>query len=255
MNANQFCPNGMLYTIKAGDTFFRIAQTHGVSLNALIAANPGVDPNRLFIGQVICIPTSGPGPTPGTCPSGTTSYTIRSGDTLFILAQRFNTTVEAIIRANPNINPNNLQVGQIICIPTSTPGPGPTPGACPILRQGSRGADVVRLQQLLISNGFNPGAVDGIFGANTHSAVIAFQRSRGLVADGVVGVNTWTALGVNCNPSTTCPSGTISYTIRPGDTLFMLAQRYNTTVEAIMRVNPGINPNSLQIGQIICIPQ
>lgn len=90
---------------KAGDSFFLIAQTFGVSLDALLAANPGVNPDRLFIGQVICVPT------------GIFSYTIKAGDTFFILAERYNTKLNAIQRANPNVNPNNLQIGQIICIP------------------------------------------------------------------------------------------------------------------------------------------
>ena len=50
-----------------------------------------------------------------------------------------------------------------------------------------------------------------------------------------------------------CPGGTV-YTIRPGDTFFSLAARFNTTVQAIMNANPGVNPNNLQIGQQICIP-
>ena len=50
-----------------------------------------------------------------------------------------------------------------------------------------------------------------------------------------------------------CPGGTV-YTIRPGDTLSSLAGRFNTTVDAIIRVNPGIVPTNLQIGQQICIP-
>jgi LysM repeat protein len=44
-------------------------------------------------------------------------YTIQAGDTFFTLAQRFGTTVQAIQQANPGVNPNNLQIGQQICIP------------------------------------------------------------------------------------------------------------------------------------------
>ncbi|HZK00903.1 MAG TPA: LysM peptidoglycan-binding domain-containing protein [Tissierellaceae bacterium] len=187
------------------------------------------------------------------CGPGTTSYVIRSGDTFFNLASRFNTTVDAIMRANPGVDPNRLFIGQVICIPTSTPPTQP----CPTLRLGSRGASVTELQRRLLSFGFNPGPIDGIFGSQTQAAVISFQRSRNLVADGVVGVQTWTALGVNCGttpPPTTCPTGSQPYTIRSGDTLFNLANRFNTTVDAIIRINPGINPNDLQIGQVICIP-
>jgi LysM repeat protein len=109
------CP-GRVYTVRSGDTLFSIAQAQGVSLDALRAANPAVDPNRLSVGQLLCIPTA-PAPAPGVCPPNTSAYSVRAGDTFFTLAQRFGTTVEAIRRANPNVNPNALQIGQQLCIP------------------------------------------------------------------------------------------------------------------------------------------
>ncbi len=48
-------------------------------------------------------------------------------------------------------------------------------------------------------------------------------------------------------------SGTIRYTIRPYDTLWMLAQVFNTTVDSMMELNPGIDPRNLQVGQVIAI--
>lgn len=54
------------------------------------------------------------------CPFGTLSYVIQYGDTLWILAKRFNTTIEAIIMTNPGINLENTYVGQSICIPVSS---------------------------------------------------------------------------------------------------------------------------------------
>lgn len=111
------CP-GRVYTVRSGDTMFAIANTQGVSLAALEAANPAVDPNRLSVGQLICIPTGpAPGPTPRPCPPNTTSYTVKAGDTFFTLAQHFSTSVEAIRRANPSVDPNALQIGQHLCIP------------------------------------------------------------------------------------------------------------------------------------------
>ncbi|HHU75096.1 MAG TPA: LysM peptidoglycan-binding domain-containing protein [Clostridiales bacterium] len=47
--------------------------------------------------------------------------------------------------------------------------------------------------------------------------------------------------------------GTIRYTVRPYDTIWMLAQVFNTTVDSIMELNPGMNPRNLQIGQVITI--
>ncbi len=110
------CPHGFLYTINPGDTYFLLAQRFGTTVQAISAANPGVDPNNLQIGQVICIPTAAP-PPPVHCPHGFL-YTINPGDTYFLLAQRFGTTVQAISAANPGVDPNNLQIGQVICIPT-----------------------------------------------------------------------------------------------------------------------------------------
>ena len=58
------------------------------------------------------------------------------------------------------------------------------------LRLGLEGSDVAALQRALKKHGFNPGAADGIFGAGTQAAVMAFQRSAGLLADGVAGPRT-----------------------------------------------------------------
>jgi putative chitinase len=62
------------------------------------------------------------------------------------------------------------------------------------LRLGASGAEVKKLQQALADKGFNPGAIDGKFGLGTESAVMAFQRSEGLLADGVAGPRTQAVL-------------------------------------------------------------
>lgn len=66
------------------------------------------------------------------------------------------------------------------------------PGAT--LRRGMRGAGVYELQGFLATRGYAVGAIDGIFGDQTHKAVRAFQRGRGLEQDGVVGIATRAAI-------------------------------------------------------------
>ncbi|TDA70531.1 MAG: LysM peptidoglycan-binding domain-containing protein [Clostridia bacterium] len=117
------CPGGFLYTVEAGDTFFSLARRFGIAVEALIAANPGVDPDKLFVGQQVCIPAPSPSPP---CPGDT--YTIQAGDTFSSLARRFGTTIEALRAANPGVDPDRLQVGQVICLPPGIPGPIPCPG-------------------------------------------------------------------------------------------------------------------------------
>jgi peptidoglycan hydrolase-like protein with peptidoglycan-binding domain len=69
---------------------------------------------------------------------------------------------------------------------------------------GDKGPSVVSLQQRLAATGFSVGAVDGDFGQKTLSAVTAFQKAKGLTADGVVGDKTWDKLGIKVSgpPST-----------------------------------------------------
>ena len=62
------------------------------------------------------------------------------------------------------------------------------------LKFKSKGAQVKTLQRLLNSLGHDCGEVDGIFGQATRAAVVAFQKAKGLTADGIVGKATWTAL-------------------------------------------------------------
>ena len=66
-----------------------------------------------------------------------------------------------------------------------------------ILRQGATGGEVKEVQRRLKLWGYYNGSVDGVFGAGTKKAVIAFQKKNGLTADGVVGASTYKALGMN----------------------------------------------------------
>ena len=61
----------------------------------------------------------------------------------------------------------------------------------PMLRTGSRGDAVRKLQEMLNAKGYTCGNVDGIFGSKTKAAVLAFQKANGLGADGIVGPLTW----------------------------------------------------------------
>ncbi len=133
-----------------------------------------------------------------------------------------------------------------------------------VLRQGSSGQDVVTLQYLLnVVSRYYPDipapAQDGVFGSRTRQAVVAFQRETGLDPDGIVGPQTWQTLyniylGIEENvPMPEPDTDTIAYTVQAGDTLWLLARRYGTTVEAIMQAN-GLTGDLIQIGQVLRIP-
>ena len=69
-----------------------------------------------------------------------------------------------------------------------------TKNACPILRQGANGWITWNVQCMLYCRGFNPGVLDGIFGNSMKNAVVSFQKSNGLSAEGIVGKNTYSKL-------------------------------------------------------------
>ena len=225
----QTCPSGTQpYTIRAGDTYYSLAIRFNTTVEAIMAANPGVDPNRLMIGQRICIPGA---PAPGQCPAGTQPYIIQAGDTFYSLAIRFNTTVAAIMAANPGVDPNRLMIGQRICIPRQ--GVPPCPGG----------------QYYTIRSG------DTLFAlANRFNVTV----SEIIAANPGIDPNALRVGQIICIPAPSpgrCPSGSSEYVIRSGDTFFNIAARFNISVQALIDANPGVNPNELQIGQVICVPR
>lgn len=133
-----------------------------------------------------------------------------------------------------------------------------------VLRQGSRGQDVITLQYLLnVAAEYYPGipapTQDGIFGSGTQQAVTAFQRVMQLNPDGIVGPMTWQALydvylGADQNvPSPSPNPDTIQYIVKPGDSLWLIARRYSTTVSAIQRQN-NLTGDPIRVGQVLTIP-
>ncbi len=96
-----------------------------------------------------------------------------------------------------------------------------------MLRLNSSGPEVTALQQALQAAGFSPGAIDGSFGPGTEAAVLAFQRSEGIAADGVVGPNTASALGLAAIPS--IPSAVAGVTVQVVSQMFPVTPIGNIT--------------------------
>ena len=132
------------------------------------------------------------------------------------------------------------------------------------LSVGSSGMDVITLQYILsyISE-FYPAirsvTQDGIFGNETTQAVIDFQQTMGLAADGIVTPTTWIALydtywGAKNNVPIPSPeTGVTEYIVQAGDSLWRIAQNFGTTVDAIRTLN-NLTSDTLLIGQVLRIP-
>ncbi|GAB6098149.1 hypothetical protein JCM16358_00280 [Halanaerocella petrolearia] len=225
------CPNGTLYTIRPGDSLYNLAQRFEITVESIINANPNIDPNNLQEGQQICIPIED---ISKTCPGGF-FYTVILGDTFFNIARRFDISTEALAAANPNIDPNKLQVGDEICIPAQTPPVKPCPGRFYTVKPGETFTSIAKkfgytLDALLVIN-------SGIKPENLRAG----QEICLPPAPGAGPIS--------------CPGGSI-YIVKPGDNLFIIAQQFRTPLDELMAANPQIeDPDQLKAGTPICIPR
>ncbi len=187
------------YTVQWGDWLRKIAEKNGVTVEALVAANPGINPNVIYPGQVLKIPLPGGSvPTPSTgsatpsAPSGgPTTYTVQQGEWFYEVARKFGVSVAQLQAANPGVNPNFLYPGQVLNIPGSA-----APTAIPS------------------------------------------------------GSTTPTPSGA----PTPTPGGNQTYTVLYGDTLYAIAVRFHTTTYAIQIANHLANANAIYPGMVLIIP-
>ena len=105
------------YVVKAGDTLWKIAAIYKVTVPQLVTANKIVNPNLIYIGQVIIIPgQSGATPEP-VIPSAGSRYIVKAGDTLWKIATFYKVTVPQLVTANKIANPNLIYPNQVLIIP------------------------------------------------------------------------------------------------------------------------------------------
>ncbi len=168
-------------------------------------------------------PTPAPMLTPTAIPAAGFPYTVRWGDTLFSIAQRFGTTVEAIARLNNISDPDTLFAGQQLTIP----------GAAP---QGAI-EHVVQRGETLFSIALRYGTtVEAIASANRiFNPDLIFIGQRLTIPGGMA------------------PSGRI-HIVRRGENLTSIALRYGTTPQAIAVANNLSNPDLVYVGQRLRIP-
>lgn len=108
------------YIIARGDTLKSLAKRFDTTVEYLLSLNKDIkDPNVIYEGQRLVVPSGGGTPTPPPPPSGRT-YTVQKGDTLRKIASWTFTTVDEILKVNPQIkDANKIYVGQVINLPAS----------------------------------------------------------------------------------------------------------------------------------------
>lgn len=155
---NEDIKESNIYTVKKGDSLWLIANKYGTTVDELKSAN-NLKSNTLSIGQTLIIPEKKEN-------TNKISYVVKKGDSLWLIANKYDTTVEKIKSTN-NLKSNTLSIGQVLVIPSS--------------------------------------------------------------------------------------SEFITYTVKKGDSLWLIANKYNTTVDNIKKLN-NLSSNNLQINQKLILP-
>lgn len=110
---NNSTGTGTNYTVKNGDSLWKIANQFGITISELKNAN-GLTGDNLSVGQILTIPNEKPIMSENT-------YTVKTGDSLWSIARKYNTTVDTLKTLN-NITSDTLSVGQTLKVPSGESG-------------------------------------------------------------------------------------------------------------------------------------
>ncbi|WP_198671269.1 LysM peptidoglycan-binding domain-containing protein [Paraliobacillus sp. X-1268] len=237
---NPVANTSILYTVASGDSLSVIAKNNGTTVEALKSVN-NLSTDILSIGQVIAIlsVTTTPDPVEETKQEAKT-YTVVSGDSLSVIAKNNGTTVEALKSTN-NLSTDILSIGQVIAIPSVTTTPDPVEET----KQEAKTYTVVSGDSLSVIAKNNGTTVEALKSTNNLSTDI-------LSIGQVLTIPSPTIEAPIAEPVEEVRS-TFSYSVRSGDNLSLIANRFGVTVQNILIENQ-LRSDVLQVGQNLSIP-
>ena len=209
------------YTVQRGDSLYSISNKFGTTVNELKTLN-NLTSNTLSIGQVLKIPTQ-EDKTPEQ-EQTTVEYQVQSGDSLYKIANKYNTTVDAIKNLN-NLGSNLLNIGQILKIPTTQD-----------------------IEEQPEENYFNYNVVSG-------DSLYSIARKFDTSVDAIKNINNLTSNLLSVGQVLKIPTTSTTektYVVKSGDSLYSIAKNFNLTVDELKRLN-NLTSNLLSIGQILVI--
>lgn len=228
--------NSNTYVVQKGDTLYGISKQFNTSMQRLRELN-NLSSDILTIGKVLIV-----SPNSDSNPSECVTYTVKKGDSLYSIAKQYNSTVDAIKRYN-NLTSNNLSIGQKLKLPCYMKDNDNTTmpnfvmytvkagdSLYSIAQQYNTTVDKIKSDNKLASNNLSIGQVLMIADKTTDATVEeCFGEDEVLEEDYVI------------------------YVVKPGDNLYSIARKYDTTVSELKRLN-NLTSNNLSVGQELKIP-
>lgn len=229
------------HTVGVGDYLTVLAKEYQSSVEAIKEANQ-LSSDQVQLGQILVIPmspseanirqeTSSPSTT-----KEVTTYTVVSGDSVSVIAKRFNTTTDAVRNLN-NLSSDVIFIGQTILVPT--------------VATTSPQIQIIDSVYIVVS-GDSLSQIAKRFGTTTE----ALRLANGLTTDMLQIGQRLVIPNGNTNltpPTKTTLDITSTYTVVSGDSLFSIANRFGTTVATLRSVNQ-LSSDTLQIGQALLVP-
>ena len=221
------------YTVKRGDTLYSIANQFNTTVQTIKNLN-NLTSNNLQIGQVLLV-------TEKVYPDVST-YIVEKGDTLYSIATKFSTTVQAIKTLN-NLTTNTLLPGQHIYIPTSSEMPTePTTPEVP-------------------TQPFEPDIPYLTYTVQRGDSLWKISRKYEVPVNDIISFNNLSSVNLQIGdelkiPLTSQDNNTASktYTVKTGDTLWSIAKNFDVSVNNLKAAN-NLTSNLLSVGQTLTIPQ
>lgn len=202
-----------IYTVKKGDSLWKIANKYNTTVEKLKSAN-NLKTNTLSVGQKLVIPSI------SVSPEVSDTYIVQKGDSLWSIANKFNMTVSELKNLN-NLTNNLLSIGQVLKIKDSS----------------NNGKTTYTVQK--------------------GDSLWVIANKYGITTEELKSYNNLTSNLLSIGQVLKIPQGKTSteniYTVKKGDSLWTIANRYNTTVEKIKVLN-NLTSNLLSIGQHLKIP-
>ena len=218
------------YVVQKGDTLYSIANAYNTTVDEIANLNDLLT-NAIYEGQILSIPnTGGSGMV---MPDSETIYVVQKGDTLYSIAQRYDTTPTAIINKN-NLTDTTLRIGQQLVIPNDVESTG-------------EDEDVVDVNTYVVQKGDSLYSISRAYGVSLED----LRRVNNLTSDVLTIGQVLTIPNINNDNS----SGTTSnlYVVQKGDSLWSIANRFGVSINAIRMIN-NLTSDILSIGQTLIIP-
>lgn len=202
-----------IYTVKKGDSLWKIANKYNTTVEKLKSAN-NLKTNTLSVGQKLVIPSI------SVSPEVSDTYIVQKGDSLWSIANKFNMTVSELKNLN-NLTNNLLSIGQVLKIKDSS----------------NNGKTTYTVQK--------------------GDSLWVIANKYGITTEELKSYNNLTSNLLSIGQVLKIPQGKTSteniYTVKKGDSLWTIANKYNTTVAKIKVLN-NLTSNLLSIGQQLKIP-